>query len=132
MAAPSRPRRVNPGCIRAICVLLAASALIFAALAGMKPRREALPAQEPQDPGPLASIFVCITFAWQVDKLGLLQLVRVQRPAGSVPCCAWRWFPQAHSGTLRIATWTRRPMRFSPCCASVQHQPLPLSNSPVT
>ena len=75
--APSRQRRVNHGCIRAICLLLTASALIFAALAGMKARHQALLASEPQDPGPLASIFVCITFAWHVDKLGLLQLVRV-------------------------------------------------------
>ena len=75
--APLRQRRVKHGCLRAFCWLLPTFTLVFAALAGIKVRHEALRASEPQDPGPLASIFVCITFAWQVDKLGLLQLVRM-------------------------------------------------------
>ncbi len=123
--APSRPRRVNQGCIRAICVLLAASALIFAALAGMKPRREALPAAEPQDPGPLASIFVCITFAWQVDKLGLLQLVRVSGfnapRMGSAPLRAWCMGPNLAPCGLRLGKAYRCGVRrvVRPCSTSL-------------
>ena len=85
MAAGGRPRRARQGCIRAACLLLAVAGLVFTVLAGIKASMQAgLVAQRgplTEDVlGPLANIFVCITFAWQVDKLGFLQLVRAAPP----------------------------------------------------
>ena len=85
MAAGGRPRRARQGCIRAACLLLAVAGLVFTVLAGIKASMQAgLVAQRgplTEDVlGPLANIFVCITFAWQIDKLGFLQLVRAAPP----------------------------------------------------
>jgi hypothetical protein len=56
--------------------LLTVAGLLFLVLASIKAGRKAREIALPEDWGPLANIFVCITFAWQVDKLGFLQLVR--------------------------------------------------------
>ena len=69
--------------MQAAGLLLASAVLVFAILASIKAARTAREARrgpEPEDLGPLASIFVCITFAWRVEKLGFLQLVRTLLP----------------------------------------------------
>ena len=62
--------------MRAVSLLLVAAAVLLFVLAGIKASNRPDPEPELEDLGPLASIFVCITFAWQVEKLAFLQLVR--------------------------------------------------------
>ena len=93
--AAGRPRRLNSGCIRAACLFLTVAGLLFLVLASIKAGRQSRATALPEDLGSLANIFVCITFAWQVDKLGFLQLVR--------PCPA----PQSARFPATARKWDR-------------------------